>query len=336
MGHKYEKCYIVAEIGGNFTELEVAKKLIDHAYESGVNAVKLQTYQADTIASREAVFDMENVKGIPQRQYFKKFEIDEAMHQEIFAYARGKGLAVFSTPSHYTDVEMLERLQVDMYKIGADDATNIPFLKKVARIGKPIMLSTGMCTMNEVHNAVNAIVEEGNVDIVIMHVVSLYPTAPQFVNLRAIHTLQETFPQYVIGYSDHTLGIDSCIFAAALGAKVIEKHFTYDKQADGPDHVLSATPEEMKTLVNKVRLFEQMQGNGIKRPVGEERKNRGNNRKSIVCVRGKKKGERLQEEDLDMKRPGYGIQPKYKDMIVGRKASRDIDEGVLLQWADIE
>lgn len=332
---KSDRIYIVAEIGGNFTDYETAVRLIDQAKKSGADAVKLQTYRGATVASRLAVFDMENTGVVSQLEYFKKFEISEELHQRIFEYAKEKGLDIFSTPAHITDVEMLERLGVDVYKIGADDVTNIPFLKNIAKLHKPIMLSTGMCIMQEIHDAVNAILEEGNNQIAIMHVVSLYPTRPEHVNLEAIHTLQREFPQFTIGYSDHTLGVDSCIFAAVMGAKVIEKHFTYDKAADGPDHMLSATCEEMKQLVDKVRLFEQMKGNGIKLPMGDEVKNRKNNRKSIVSVRAIKQGERIEEKDIDIKRPGTGIAPKYKEMIIGKRAARDIEEDFLLQWSDL-
>lgn len=336
MFQKNGKCYIVAEIGGNFTDLDTAKLLIDQAAECGVDAVKLQTYRANTIASRNTMFDMENTGVVSQVEYFKKFEIDEEMHREVFAYAREKGLDIFSTPSHITDVELLEKFNPDVHKIGADDLTNLPFLKQVARTGRPIMLSTGMGTIEEVKEAVGAIVEEGNRDIIIMHVVSLYPTAPEFVNLEAIKTLQREFSQYVIGYSDHTLGVDSCIFAAVMGAKVIEKHFTYDKKADGPDHMLSATKEEMKELVDKVRLFETMQGDGIKGPEGAEIKNRRNNRKSVILARDVKCGEILTEDKLAVKRPGTGIKPKYFEMVVGKKAARDMEEDTVLQWGDIE
>lgn len=336
MFQKNGKCYIVAEIGGNFTDLDTAKLLIDQAAECGVDAVKLQTYRANTIASRNTMFDMENTGIVSQVEYFKKFEIDEEMHREVFSYAREKGLDIFSTPSHITDVELLEKFNPDVHKIGADDLTNLPFLKQVARTGRPIMLSTGMGTIEEVKEAVGAIVEEGNRDIIIMHVVSLYPTAPEFVNLEAIKTLQREFPQYVIGYSDHTLGVDSCIFAAVMGAKVIEKHFTYDKKADGPDHMLSATKEEMKELVDKVRLFETMQGDGIKGPEGAEIKNRRNNRKSVILAKDVKCGEILTEDKLAVKRPGTGIKPKYFEMVVGKKAARDMEEDTVLQWGDIE
>lgn len=332
---KSDRIYIVAEIGGNFTDYETAVRLIDQAKISGVDAVKLQTYRGKTVASHLAVFDMENTGVVSQLEYFKKFEIDEELHHKIFKYAKEKGLDIFSTPAHITDVEMLERLGADVYKIGADDVTNIPFLKGIARLHKPIMLSTGMCVMQEIHDAVNAILEEGNNQIVVMHVVSLYPTRSEYVNLEAIHTLQREFPQFTIGYSDHTLGVDSCIFAAVMGAKVIEKHFTYDKKADGPDHMLSATCEEMKLLVEKVRLFEQMRGNGIKQPMGDEVKNRKNNRKSIVSVRAIKQGERIEEQDIDIKRPGTGIEPKYREFIIGKRAARDIEEDFLLQWPDL-
>lgn len=333
---KTDHVYIVAEIGGNFTDYRTAVMLIDQAKDSGVDAVKLQTYRAKTISSRQAMFDMENTGVVPQAEYFKKYELSEELHRKVYEYARKKGLDIFSTPSHMTDVDMLEKLNTDVYKVGADDVTNIPFLKDLARLNKPIMLSTGMCTLEEVKEAVNAIIEEGNEDIVIMHVVSLYPTASQYVNLNAIKTLQEAFPQFVIGYSDHTLGIDSCIFAAVSGARVIEKHFTFDKKADGPDHMLSATQEEMKTLVDKIRLYEKMQGSGIKKPMGDEVKNRKNNRKSIVSARALKCGEIITEVDIDIKRPGFGISPKYKDMLIGKKVLKDIEEDTLLQWDDLQ
>ena len=336
MFHNSDRTYIVAEIGGNFIDFDKGAVLIDQAKECGVDAVKLQTYRADTITSRQAVFDMENTGIISQTELFKKYELSEKMHQKLFQYAKEKGLDIFSTPSHITDVELLEKLDMDLYKIGADDAVNIPFLKTVARLQKPIMLSTGMCTLEEIKEAVNAITEEGNKNIVIMHVVSLYPTEPSYVNLESVRTLQREFPQFTIGYSDHTLGVDSCIFAAVMGAKVIEKHFTYDKNADVPDHRLSATKDEMTTLVNKIRLYEQMRGDGIKRPMGDEVKNRKNNRKSIVCTKGIKEGGIITENDIDIKRPGFGIPPKYREAVIGRRAARDIEEDSIICWSDVK
>lgn len=336
MFQSQDECYIVAEIGGNFVDYDTAVMLLNQAKESGVDAVKLQTYRSNTIASKQAMFDMENIGVVPQSEYFRKYELSEELHKKIFSYAKEIGLDIFSTPSHMTDVDMLERLHTDVYKIGADDVTNFPFLRNIAKLNKPIMLSTGMSTLEEVKDAVNVILEEGNSEITIMHVVSLYPTAPQYVNLEAINTLKKEFPQLTIGYSDHTLGVDSCIFAAVMGAKVIEKHFTYDKKADGPDHMLSATQDEMKMLVDKVRLYEQMKGNGIKMPMGDEVKNRRNNRKSIVCVHDIKRGEIITEDDIDIKRPGFGISPQYRELLIGKKAVRDIEADTLLQWADVE
>lgn len=330
-----EKCYIVAEIGGNFTDYETAIKMIDQAKDSGVDAVKLQTYRAETLVSGSAVFDMENIKGVPQIEYFKKFEIDEEMHRKIYRYAREKGLDIFSTPTHYTDVMMLESLGTDIYKIGADDAVNLPFLKKVAMLGKPIMLSTGMCTLEEVKMAVNAVLETGNSNLIIMHTVSLYPTREEYVNLNVLKTFQKEFPNFVIGYSDHTLGVDSCIYAAVMGAKVIEKHFTYNKNADGPDHILSATEEEMTKLVNAVRQYERMRGTGIKMPVGDEIKNRINNRKSIILTKDIKKGEVFTEDNIDVKRPGTGIAPKYYEQIIGKCAVTDMKKDTMPSWTDI-
>lgn len=331
-----DKCYIIAEIGGNFTDYETAVKLIDQAKRSGVDAVKLQTYQAELIASSKAVFDMENIKGVPQSEYFKKFEISEDLHRKIFQYAKEKELDIFSTPSHYADVEMLERLGTDVYKIGADDAVNFPLLEKIAVLGKPILLSTGMCTLTEVKEAVNVILEHGNSQIIVMHTVSLYPTAEQYVNLNVLKTFQREFPEFMIGYSDHTLGVDACIYAAVMGAKVIEKHFTYDKSANGPDHILSATEEEMSRMVKAIRQFEVMRGSGIKAPKSDEVKNRKNNRKSVVTTRTIKKGETFTEGNLDVKRPGTGIAPKYYNMILGGRAVRDMEKDTLLAWTDVE
>lgn len=336
MGYKGDKCYIIAEIGGNFCDLDTAKRLIDDAKSCGVDAVKLQTYRSKTLASKEAMFDMENTGVASQTEYFEKYELDEEMHREIFQYAKQVGLDILSTPSHITDVELLDRVGTDVYKLGADDLTNLPFIHEVAKRGKTIMLSTGMGTMTEVRQAVDAIIEEGNRDIIIMHVVSLYPTAPQYANLNAITKLKEEFPEFIIGYSDHTMTIDACLFGAVMGAQVVEKHFTYDKNADGPDHMHSATPDEMKTLVEKIRLFEQMKGTGIKGPVAGEIVNRKNNRKSVVATRDIKAGEVFSHDNIDIKRPGFGIQPKDIGLVLGRRAKSDIGEDAIISWGEID
>ncbi len=329
------KCYIIAEIGGNFTTYEQAVLMIDQAARAGADAVKLQTYRADTMASKEAMFDMEEIKG-SQYDYFKKFEISEELHAKIYAYAKNKGLDIFSTPSHITDVDMLERVGTDVYKIGADDITNLPLLTYVAKLGKKMMISSGMSDLSDVHQAIDTIKAAGNNDIVLMHTISIYPTRDEYVNLNVIKTFQQEFPDLTIGYSDHTLGVDSCIYAACMGAEVIEKHFTYDKKADGPDHVLSATEDELARMVKAIRQFETMRGDGVKCPRGPEIENQRNSRKSVTAIRLIKAGEVFTAENIDLKRPGYGIEPKHYHEIMGRKATRDLKVDEMLSWDDIE
>ena len=333
--YRVDRCYIIAEIGGNFTTFLEAKRLIDEAYGCGVDAVKLQTYRADTIASTKAIFDMENTGVVSQHELFQKYEVNEALHHDVFKYAESKGLDWFSTPSHETDVELLEKCGVGAYKIGSDDAVNIPFLRYVARTGKPLLLSTGMCTLEEVRESVAAILAEGNEKLILLHAITSYPTHAANVNLAAMQTLMQAFPQLDLGFSDHTQSPIACLCAVAMGARVIEKHFTYDKGADGPDHVLSADPVEMKWLVEAVRNFEIMRGTGIKRPADSEKITRRNNRKSVVLNRSVKAGERLSENDIAVKRPGYGIDPKYFDQIAGRSVATDMEKDSVLNWSDL-
>ncbi|MFY4759953.1 N-acetylneuraminate synthase family protein [Aliarcobacter butzleri] len=332
---KDNKCYIIAEIGGNFTTFEEAKKLVDLAYESGVDAVKLQTYKANTLVTKTARFDLDNVGTMLQGELFKKYEIDIKLHRKIFDYIESKGLDWFSTPSHRTDVDMLDSLGVAAHKLGADDATNLPFIKYVAKTGKPILLSSGMCTLEEIKEMINACLEVGNDKIILFHTVSNYPTYPEQVNLKAMQTLKKEFPYVKVGFSDHTIGSTACFAAACMGAEVVEKHFTYDKSADGPDHMLSANPQEMKEIVDKIREFEIMRGSGAKRPVGKEITNRGKNRKSIVAIKTIKKGELFTMENIDVKRPGHGIAPKYFEDILGKVAKEDIEDDRILLWKQI-
>jgi len=329
------RCYIIAEIGGNFTTFKEAKILVDLAYEAGVDAVKLQTYNADTIVTKTARFDLDNVGDILQCELFEKYQIDFKLHKKVFNYIDSKGLEWLSTPSHKTDVDMLEELSVSSYKIGADDATNLPLIKYAASTNKPILLSSGMCTIEEVRDMVNTCLEVGNDKIILFHTVSNYPTYPEQVNLLAMQTLKIEFPFLTIGFSDHTIGSTACFAAACMGAEVVEKHFTYDKHADGPDHQLSANPQEMKEIVDRIREFEVMKGTGAKRPIGKEITNRVKNRKSIVTIKSIKKGEKLTLENIDIKRPGHGIEPKYFDKIIEKIACRDIKVDVVLQWSDI-
>lgn len=334
--YRTDRCYIIAEIGGNFVTFEQARRLIDAAHECGVDAVKMQTYRADTVASRQALFDMENTGVASQHELFKQYEIDEALHRSIFDYIESKGLDWFSTPSHETDVDLLDRLGVGTHKIGSDDAANLPFLRYVARTGKPVLLSTGMSTLDEVREAVNAILAEGNDRLILLHAITSYPTHPKDVNLKAMQTMMREFPYLDIGYSDHTLGTTACICAAAMGARVVEKHFTCDKQAEGPDHMLSADPGEMKAIVDAIRTFEVMRGNGIKRPADGERITRVNNRKSIIAARDMQAGDVLKAGHLAVKRPGTGIEPKYLEQIVGRRVNCDLAADSVVKWEHLQ
>lgn len=333
--YKPDRCYIIAEIGGNFTTFEQAKRLIDAAHGCNVDAVKLQTYRADTLSSTHAIFDMENTGRVSQHELFKQYEIGLQLHQEVFSYAASKGLDCFSSPSHQSDVDLLESLGVGIHKIGSDDAVNLPFLRHVARTGKPIMLSTGMCTLEEVRESVDAILTQGNGKVILLHAITSYPTHAENVNLGAMQTLMKAFPLLDVGYSDHTLSPIACLCAVAMGARVIEKHFTYDKKADGPDHMLSADPAEMKWLVEAVRNFEIMRGSGIKHPADSEKTTRRNNRKSVVLNRSVKAGERLTEQDIVVKRPGYGIGPKYFEQVIGRTVAADMEQDAVLAWNDL-
>lgn len=329
---KPDRCYIIAEIGGNFTRFEDAKTLIDAAAASGADAVKLQTYRADTVASRKAVFDMENTGLVSQHELFRQYEIDLDLHKAVFDYAAGHGLDWFSTPSHESDVDMLENLGVGVHKIGSDDAVNLPFLRFVARTGKPMILSTGMCTMEEVQESVAAIRSEGVKRLMLLHAVTSYPTHPEHVNLGAMQAMIREFPDLAVGYSDHTIGPIACICAAAMGARILEKHFTWDKQAPGPDHMLSADPDEMKAIVEAVRSFEVMRGDGRKHPAASEAKTRTNNRKSIVLACAAAAGEPLTADHLTVKRPGYGIAPKHLQDVIGRRPRQVLEADDVLTW----
>lgn len=326
--------WIISEIGGNFKELETAIRLVDLSIAAGADAVKLQTYRAETIASRKAVYDMPNVGNANQFDLFKEYEIDFVLHREIWDYCAAKGIPVFSTPSHMTDVELLERLDCPIYKIGSDDAWNIPFLKEVAKVGKPMVLSTGMCTMQEVRESVSAILGTGNDQLVLLHCITNYPADPEDTNLTAMQSMQREFG-LPVGYSDHTLNADCCLAAVALGANVLEKHFTYDKGATGPDHMLSADPDEFRAMVESVRRIEKALGDGVKRPAAQEAATRLNNRKSVVSVVDIPRGTVITREMIALKRPGFGIQPKYFDQVHGRTACRDIVAETPVTWDDV-
>ncbi|RMH56015.1 MAG: N-acylneuraminate-9-phosphate synthase [Candidatus Hydrogenedentota bacterium] len=325
--------WVIAEIGGNFLDVETGCRLVDLAIDCGCDAVKLQTYRAETIASRKAMYDMPNVGKASQFDLFKKYELSFEVHQAIWEYCRERGIFIFSTPSHRDDVELLERLGCAAYKIGSDDAVNLPFLREVAARGKPVLLSTGMCTLEEVRESVSTILAV-NSELALLHCVTNYPCAIEDVNLMCIRRMQEEFG-IPVGFSDHTLGTIASEAAVAAGAHIIEKHFTYDKNADGPDHMLSLDPTEMKEMVRNIRLIEAALGDGVKRPALGEKTTRINNRKSLVSTRTIEAGEILSEDNVAIKRPGTGIPPKYIDQVLGRSARRRIEAEEPICWEDV-
>lgn len=326
--------YVVAEIGGNFQDLVTAKRLVDLAKRAGVDAVKLQHYRAETITSKKALFDMEYTGVTSQYELFKRYELDDELTAAVVSYCRQQRITVLSTPSHQSDVDSLEQHGLPAYKIGSDDAVNLPLIKHVARIGKPILLSTGMCTMTEVQAAVDAILEEGNDRIVLLHCVSSYPAPPEAVNLRAMTAMSGHFA-CPVGYSDHTLGIDACYAAAALGASVLEFHVTHDKSAAGPDHRLSKDFEETVALVAKVRALPLLLGDGRKRPAASEVLTMRNNRKSLVLTAPVRAGDKITPKNVAIKRPGSGIPCRHYYGVLGKTASRDLAADDPLTWDDI-
>jgi len=331
---KKNSIYVIAEIGGNFHDFHTARKLIDLAHKAGVDAIKLQHYQAETLSSKKAMFDMENTGFTSQFELFKKYELSKDLTNDIVLYCREKQLTSFSTPSHPKDVELLEQFNLPAYKIGSDDATNIPFLKYVAGIGKPILLSTGMCTMSEVQKSVDAILEEGNDNIILFHCVTNYPTQIKSLNLKAMVSMQNFF-KFPVGFSDHSIGIDACYTAAVLGARILEFHFTYDKNAEGPDHMLSKDYEETVELINKIKNLRIMLGDGIKRPALTEMNTKRNNRKSLVVTNDICAGEKISTQNIAIKRPGYGISCEYYYNVLGKTARRNISSENVLTWDDI-
>ena len=330
-----DKAYVIAEIAGNFSNLEEAKKLVDGAIYAGADAVKLQTYKADTLASKKAKYEMENTGNVSQYELFKEGELSEEDHFEIYKYAKEKKIDIFSTPSYIDDIELLEKLGTSVYKIGSDDSYNLPFIEEVAKLNKPIMVATGMRTIYEVDEIVDTIMKTGNKNFMIFHAITSYPTPYELANLNVIKTMLDRYPNIIIGYSDHTIGWQCSYAARVMGAMVIERHFTLDRNANGPDHILSSTPEELKILIDAIRIYESALGDGIKMPSGQEIINRKNNSKSIVINKAISKGEILSKDHLSIKRPGYGIEPKKLFDMIGKQVNKDLDKDDILSWEDI-
>jgi sialic acid synthase SpsE len=334
IGNRYP-AYIIAEIGGNFKTFEIGKKLIQKAIENGADCVKIQTFTAEKLVSKNATFDLPVIGGKKnQFKILKKLELDSKVQKKLFDYCKKKKITIFSTPSHKKDVDFLEENNVCAYKLGSDDLTNLPLIKYVSKCGKPTIISTGMSNMKEVKEAVKTFYSTGNKNLILLHCVSMYPYEPEFTNLRAISTMQNEF-QIPVGWSDHSKGIDVCLAAATLGANIIEKHFMLNKKSAGPDKVLSADPEQLSRLVKSIRVIEKAKGNGVKRPAKCELSSRRDIRKSIIASENIKKGTKITFEKIDIKRPGYGLSPKLIPKIIGKTVKRNILKDRVLKLSDI-
>ena len=324
--------FIVAEIGGNFSTFEQGKKLIHSAISCGANAVKIQTFTAETLVSKYATFNMPNVGGKKnQIDIIRQLELDTRIQKKLFDYCKTKKITFFSTPSHKSDVDFLEEIGNKIYKIGSDDLTNLPLMKYIAKLQKPTIISTGMSNLDEVKEAVQIFRRVKNQQLAILHCVSMYPHDPKYANLYAIEKMKNEFT-LPVGWSDHTLGIETCIAASLSGANIIEKHFTLNKKAKGPDHALSADPNELSTMVQNIRMNERIMGDGIKKPAICELGNRKNVRKSIVALKDIKPGTIITSNLIEIKRPGTGCSPSDIKKIIGRKAKRRIkkDKPIIL------
>jgi len=333
-------CFIIAEAGVNHNgDIRLAHKLVDAAKEAGADAVKFQTFKAENVVSKladKAEYQKETTNSKEsQYEMIKKLELSFEDFVKIKDYCDKKDIIFLSTPFDYESVGFLESL-VPLYKIGSGEITNLPFLEYVAKKGKPMILSTGMSTLGEVEEAVKTIINvTSSLPLTLLHCVSNYPAKYEDVNLKAMLTLKEVF-ELPVGYSDHTLGIEIAIAAVALGAKVIEKHFTLDRGLPGPDHKASLEPDELKKMVKAIRNVEKALGSGIKKPAQSELKVMKVARRSLVAARDIRAGEVIKESDILIKRPETGILPKFKEIIIGMRLTRDVKKDNPFDWEDFK
>lgn len=333
-----DKVLIIAEAGVNHNgSLEIAKCLVDEASSAGVDIIKFQTFKAEKLvskAAKQAEYQKKNIGKGEETQYamLKKLELSNEQHEELIAYCKLKNIRFFSTAFDLDSIDYLHSLNLGLWKIPSGEITNYPYLKKIASYNEPVILSTGMCELADIENAINVLVTNGvSKDIItVLHCNTEYPTPMKDVNLKAMLEIKENFGVKV-GYSDHTEGIEVPIAAVALGAAVIEKHFTLDKHMEGPDHKASLEPSELKAMVKSIRNIEQALGTGHKTISESERKNIEIARKSIVAAKDIKEGEIFSEENLTVKRPGNGISPMEWEYVLGKKAKRDFQEEELIE-----
>jgi sialic acid synthase SpsE len=324
-------CFIVAEIGANFDALAQAEELIRYAARAGANAIKIQTFRADTLTQPGATFTFQDGSVVAQYDYFKQREISLAAHHQLQRAAEACGLVFFSTPSQSDDVDLLESIGVPAYKTGSDDLTNLLLLSDIARRGKPMIVSTGMATMADVERAVGTIQRAGDPPLILLHSLVGYPAPSEQANLRCIATLRERFG-VPVGFSDHVRTPAVSLGAVALGAAVLEEHLTLERKAGGPDNDVAYEPDEFAELVAEVRQLERALGDGCKRVMPVEEPWSRAARKSLVACRDIQPGERLTRDNIVVKRPAGGIGPEWSTEIFNRYATRLIREGAVLEW----
>ena len=334
----YNKTYIIAEAGVNHNGcLKLAQKMIDVAVDAGADAVKFQTFKAEKVVSRYApkAEYQKKTTGADESQLemVKKLELDEVAHKELLACCRSRNIQFLSTPFDLESIDLLNKLGLEIFKIPSGEITNLPYLRKIGALKKEIILSTGMSDLGEIENALNVLTGTGTKlkDITILHCHTEYPTPMKDVNLNAMQTIKYAFPGIHVGYSDHTEGIEVPIAAVAMGAAIIEKHFTLDKNMEGPDHKASLEPDELTAMVKAIRNIETALGTGIKKPSSSELKNKTIARKSIVAARNICKGESFTEENLTVKRPGTGISPMRWDEVIGQLVQKDYKQDDMVE-----
>lgn len=329
--------FIIAEIGVNHNgSVELAKKLIDVAYNAKADAVKFQTFKAWECASRFApVAEYQKNEAENQYKLLEDLELDFADFADLKDYAESLGLIFLSTPDGQKSLDFLCDIGVKAFKIASGELTNLPFLNSIAFKKLPIILSTGMGTLAEVEEAVNTLKLAGASDIMLMHCITEYPAPLDECNLKAIQTMAQTF-NLPVGFSDHTIGNEAAMLATALGAQLIEKHITLDKNMKGPDHAASIEPDELKSYVDSIRKTLNILGSGIKEPTQSELKNIPLVRRSLVAEKPIKKGEPLTGENVAIKRPANGIEPKFLHRVFGKKVLKDFSPDEPITWNDLE
>lgn len=341
---KNQKVTIIAEAGVNHNgDMQLAKKLIDVAADAGADFVKFQTFKADKLVSKEAkkaAYQNKNMQDEDDSQYkmLKSLELSHENHLELINHCREKNINFFSTAFDVEGIQYLNKLGIAVFKSPSGEITNYPYLRELANTGKPIILSTGMATLGEIEDAILVLEKNGcrRERITVLHCNTEYPTPMEDVNLRAMNTIGNAFG-VTVGYSDHTLGIEVPVSAVALGATVIEKHFTLDRNLPGPDHKASLEPDELKAMVKAIRNTElAINGSGRKEPSNSESKNKEVARKSLHLARNIARGALLVEDALIPLRPGNGISPMEWNKVIGRRLKIDKAGFEMLNWSDLE